>query len=123
MKKIHKLLILISVTSALLYSCIPTPYPAITTLPVTNITDTSCSCGGNIGDEGLSPITKRGVCWSTEPNPETSDHKTSDGSGTGTFTSNITGLSRATTYYVRAYAINKDQTGYGNEVSFTTSYH
>ncbi|MBN1446444.1 MAG: fibrobacter succinogenes major paralogous domain-containing protein, partial [Bacteroidetes bacterium] len=44
--------------------------------------------------------------------------KTWDGAGTGSFTSNITGLAENTTYYVRAYATNGIGTGYGNEVSF-----
>jgi len=45
-----------------------------------------------------------------------------DGSGTGSFTSSITGLSANTTYHVRAYASSSDGTGYGSDISFTTSY-
>ena len=41
--------------------------------------------------------------------------------GTGTFTSSITGLLAGTTYYVRAYATNANGTSYGNEVSLTTT--
>lgn len=121
MKNFNKLIILLFFTSVILYSCIPTPYPALSTLPVTNITDTSCISGGTIGDEGISPIIKRGVCWSTEPGPSIKDYKTLDGAGVGAFTSNILGLKKGTTYYVRAYATNNDQTGYGNEVNFTTT--
>jgi uncharacterized protein (TIGR02145 family) len=40
--------------------------------------------------------------------------------GTGTFTSNITGLTQATTYFVRAYATNIAGTSYGEQLSFTT---
>jgi uncharacterized protein (TIGR02145 family) len=47
--------------------------------------------------------------------------KTSNGLGTGSFTSSFTGLVPNTTYYVRAYATNSAGTGYGNEVSFTTA--
>jgi hypothetical protein len=121
MKNISKLINLLLFTSVILYSCIPTPYPALSTLPVTNVTDTSCISGGTIGDEGISPIIKRGVCWSTEPEPTIKNYKTLDGAGAGTFTSNILGLKKGTTYYVRAYATNKDQAGYGNEVIFTTT--
>jgi formylglycine-generating enzyme required for sulfatase activity len=46
--------------------------------------------------------------------------KTSNGTGTETFTSTITGLSPGTTYYVRGYASNSSGTGYGEELSFTT---
>jgi hypothetical protein len=45
---------------------------------------------------------------------------TSNGSGTGSFTSNLTGLNPSTTYYVRAYATNSTGTAYGNEIQFIT---
>ena len=37
-------------------------------------------------------VTARGVCWSTSANPTTADSNTTDGTRTGVFTSNITGL-------------------------------
>jgi hypothetical protein len=46
--------------------------------------------------------------------------KTVDGSGTGSFTSNITGLSSGVKYYVRSYATNSSGTAYGAEINFTT---
>lgn len=62
-----------------------------------------------------------GVCWSTTTGPTIAlSTKTSDGSGTGVFTSSITGLTAVTLYYVRAYATNFSGTSYGAEVSFTT---
>ncbi|MDX9847122.1 MAG: FISUMP domain-containing protein [Tenuifilaceae bacterium] len=45
---------------------------------------------------------------------------TTDGSGTGTWVSNIEGLQPATTYFVRAYATSGAGTAYGNEQTFTT---
>jgi len=98
----------------------PTP-PVITTTVVTAISQTTATSGGEVTDEGGAPIVSRGVCWSTTQNPTTTNSKTTDGSGTGTFASNITGLTANTTYYVRAYATNSAGTGYGNQVSFTTS--
>jgi uncharacterized protein (TIGR02145 family) len=93
----------------------------ITTTAVGNITGTTAVSGGNITNNGGSPVTQRGVVWSTAPNPTTANNQSSDGSGTGSFTSNLTGLTANTTYYVRAYAINSAGTAYGNEVSFTTN--
>jgi len=96
--------------------------PELTTVGVTSITDTTAISGGNITTDGGSAITERGVVWSTSANPDISlSTKTVDGSGTGIFTSNITGLTSKTTYYVRAYATNAKGTAYGNELSFTTT--
>lgn len=94
--------------------------PTVTTSPVTTITCITADCGGNVTDDGGSYITARGVCWSTSPNPTTSDSHTTDSVGTGSFTSNMSGLLGETIYYVRAYASNNVGTGYGDEVVFTT---
>ncbi|MDD2636776.1 MAG: DUF1566 domain-containing protein, partial [Bacteroidales bacterium] len=76
--------------------------------------------GGNITDDGNASVTERGICWSTSQNPTISDSHTTNGTGEGSFVSNITGLSHSTTYFVRAYAINSIGIGYVNAVSFTT---
>jgi hypothetical protein len=94
--------------------------PTLTTTAVTSITSTTAVSGGNITADGGGAITDRGVCFSRSPNPTTGNRKTNDGSGTGSFTSNITGLEAYVTYYVRAYASNSAGDAYGNEVSFTT---
>jgi uncharacterized protein (TIGR02145 family) len=93
----------------------------ITTLPIGNTSITSATCGGSISATGGSLVTQRGVCWSTSQNPTTANSSTNDGSGSGSFTSNLTGLTANTTYYVRAYAINSAGTAYGNQQSFTTT--
>lgn len=93
----------------------------ISTLPMGNITSTSAISGGNITNNGGSAVTQRGIVWSTSPNPTTANNSTNNGSGTGSFSSNLIGLTSSTTYYVRAYAINSAGTSYGNQVSFTTS--
>ena len=94
--------------------------PTVTTSYITNITINTATSGGNVTSEGGYDVTARGVCWSTNPNPTINDNKTSDGSGTGNFTSNLTNLTENTTYYVRAYATNEKGTSYGEEKSFTT---
>ncbi|MBP5412791.1 MAG: fibronectin type III domain-containing protein, partial [Bacteroidales bacterium] len=94
--------------------------PTVTTMTASNITDTTAVSGGNITNDGGATITACGVCWSTSQNPTINDNHTTNGATTGSFTSNITGLTAGTTYYVRAYAINAVGTAYGNEVSFTT---
>ena len=96
-----------------------TPLTVLTT-PVTSITATSATCGGEVVSDGGSTVTARGVCWSTSQNPTISDSHTTNGTGTGSFTSNITGLTPITTYYVRAYATNSAGTVYGEQLYFTT---
>ncbi len=93
----------------------------LTTLDVTEITSSTAVSGGNIIYSGPEEITMRGVCWSKTPMPSVNDNKTTDGSGSGAFTSLIAGLSANNKYYIRAYAINQAGTYYGDEKSFTTS--
>ena len=94
--------------------------PTVSTNTISNITSTSATCGGNVTATGGASVTAKGVCWSTSQNPTTSDSHTSNGSGTGSFSSNITGLTPGTTYYVRAYATNSAGTAYGEQRSLTT---
>ena len=91
----------------------------VTTTAVSSITTTTASSGGNVTSEGGGTVTAKGVCWSISENPTISDSKTEDGTGTGSFTSSITGLTAGTTYHVRAYATNQAGTTYGADVSFT----
>lgn len=93
--------------------------PVITTNAITNITTKTATSGGNISDAGGKDIIGRGVCWGTSQNP-TLAQSTFNGGGTGSFTSNITGLKANTTYYVRAYAATADEEFYGNQLSFKT---
>ena len=94
--------------------------PKVTSSAVTNITQTTATGGGNVTSEGGSSVTARGVCWNTSSNPTTSDNHTTDGSGTGSFVSNLTGLATGTLYYIRAYATNSNGTSYGDEIVFMT---
>ena len=96
--------------------------PTLATTPVNNIMSGSASSGGNISLDGGAAVTERGIVWDTKIGPTVSlSTKTSEGTGSGIYTSNLTGLSAATTYYVRAYATNSAGTGYGSEQSFTTT--
>ena len=94
--------------------------PTVTTDTVTAITQISATSGGNVTSDGGAAVTVRGVCWNTSQNPKISNSFTQDGSGTGKFTSHITGLKINTLYYVRAYATNINGTAYGNQQNFTT---
>lgn len=95
--------------------------PVLSTLDVTDITQTSAVCGGKITSDGGAAITEKGVCWSENDTPTITDSKTSNGNDTDSFVSNISGLTKGTKYHVRAYATNNAGTGYGNIIEFTSA--
>jgi len=94
--------------------------PTITTYNVSVITGSTANCGGYITSQGSTSVTVSGLCWSTSSNPTISDSKTTDGALNG-FGSTMTNLAPNTLYHVRAYATNGVGTGYGNDVTFTTT--
>ena len=99
----------------------PIGFPTLSTTAASSITATTAFSGGTISVDGGAAVTARGVVWSTSTGPDISlATKTTDGTGTGTFTSSLTGLTGNSTYYVRAYATNSAGTAYGAEVSFIT---
>ncbi|MFT3751684.1 MAG: hypothetical protein QM800_02020 [Paludibacter sp.] len=99
----------------------PAVLPTVTTASITNVAAGSATSGGNVTNDGGAPVLARGVCWSTSANPTIADSKTTDGTGTGGFVSNLSGLASGTLYYVRAYATTVAGTAYGSQVSFTTT--
>lgn len=95
--------------------------PTVTTNPVSDITTNTASCGGNVTSDGGATVTERGVCWSVNPNPTTSNSVANNGTGTGSYTCTMSNLSANTKYYVRAYATNSQGTSYGDSFEFITS--
>jgi hypothetical protein len=79
-------------------------FASITTDAATGVTGNSATSGGNISSDGGSPVLSRGICYNTSPNPSTSNSVVTNGAGVGSFSCNMTGLTPATTYYVRAFA-------------------
>ena len=101
---------------------VTTTVPTLTTTSASSITQSTATSGGNISADGGATVTARGVIWATSQNPTIAlSTRTSNGTGTGAFTSALTSLVANTTYYVRAYATNSAGTAYGNEVTFKTS--
>ncbi len=94
--------------------------PSVVTLNIINITPLTAEGSGEVTDDGGAAVTERGFCWSTSPDPTVADPHTSDGFGTGSFQSNISGLNPDVTWYGRAYAINSADTSYGENISFYT---
>lgn len=123
MKIFFNICLIISVFLCLLpitTSCKKHEVPTLTTRTVNNITGTTATSGGNVTDEGTGTVVERGICWSKGITPTIANNITIKGGGVGTFSSNMSDLEAATTYYVRAYAKNEAGLGYGMAVSFTT---
>ena len=100
---------------------VPFVVPTITTTSVSAITTSTATSGGNITSDGGVSVTARGVVWDTLPLPTIAlSTKTNAGSGTGSYTSNLTGLLSNKTYHVRAYATNNVGTAYGGDLTFST---
>jgi uncharacterized protein (TIGR02145 family) len=108
--------------SDITFTTLITAIPTVTTTAISSILNTTATSGGNVSSDGGASVNFRGVCWSTTANPNVSlTTKTVDGTGTGSFTSSITGLTANTLYYVRAYATNSVGTAYGTQQTFTTA--
>ncbi|MGY0039041.1 hypothetical protein [Pedobacter sp. NJ-S-72] len=81
---------------------------SLITTPASSITSITAVSGGDIFSDGGDKVTKSGVVWNTSGNPTIeSGTKTQNGVGIGTFIDPIKDLMGSTTYYVRAYAVNK----------------
>ena len=99
---------------------IPATLPTVTTSPAINITYNSATSGGNVTNDGGAAITARGVCWCTCSAPTINDNHTTDGSGLGSFVSQLNNLGSNYDIYVRAYATNSQGTSYGETIYFIT---
>lgn len=97
-------------------------YATVQTTPITNLTQSSVSTGGDVTDDGGTAVIAKGVVWSTtkKATVEANEGITIQGGGLGEFTSDIEGLNLNTKYYVRAYATNDKGTSYGEEIEFST---
>jgi len=101
---------------------VPEGAAKVVTSEVTEITINNAQSGGEVTDEGGSKVFARGLCWNTSGKPIIDDFTSTNGSGLGIFTAEITGLEANVKFYVRAYATNSAGIAYGNEISFTPTY-
>lgn len=95
--------------------------PTVSTSLISSVTSSSATAGGNVTSSGGASVTERGVCVSTSQNPTRNDNCSIVGTGTGSFSTTMTGLNASTTYFVRAFATNSMGTGYGEQRSFETT--
>lgn len=77
--------------------------------------------GGVVTSDGGYPVEMKGVCWSAiNTAPTITDSHTNDGTGEGTFVSNISPLEAGARYFVRAYASNSQGISYGKTEQLDT---
>ncbi len=69
-------------------------------------------------DDGDAEVTARGFVWDTVENPtlEQNEGFSQEGAGLGVFTTELSGLTPNTIYFVRSYATNSEGTGYSDQV-------
>ncbi|MEI8049792.1 MAG: pectinesterase family protein, partial [Bacteroidota bacterium] len=95
--------------------------PTVSSTAISGISTTFVSTGGNITTDGGAAVTDRGIVYSsTSTSPTITDSKIQTGTGSGIFTTQLSGLTAGTTYYARAYATNSAGTSYGTVLTFTT---
>lgn len=96
--------------------------PLLTTNAASGLGATSATGNGSLDNGGVATITEQGFVYSTSANPTTADSKVTVTAPTyGAYSQSITGLTTATLYHYRAYAINSYGTGYGVDTTFTTT--
>ena len=93
--------------------------PVVTTGadPVVDNDGQKVTVNGNVTDAGSAEVTKRGICYGTTAEPDTTN-KVAAAAGTGAFSATLTDLTAGVTYYARAYAVNAFGIAYGEEVTF-----
>ena len=95
--------------------------PTVLTADCRFVTTNGTILYGEVTSNGGLEVTERGFCYATTANPTVSDNRVQAGiAGTGQYSCALTGLQAATTYYVRAYALNSKGISYGNQLTFTT---
>jgi len=99
----------------------PIALPTVTTASVTSIAQTSAISGGVSINANGGTISNKGVQWSATQNFASIIGSTSNGTGTGNYTSTLSPLIANTQYWVRAYVINEVGTGYGQPISFISA--
>ena len=99
--------------------------PEIGTSQITNFVPKSgtATFSAGITSVGNPAYTERGFVYGTSENPTIHDTKVvNSGSGTGAYSSNITGLPEGQILYVRAYVINSLGVVYGDNITITPPY-
>ena len=95
--------------------------PSVAIERVSDITSSSAKVYAKVSDDGGEAVSEFGVLLDTSSDVNLGKAKKIKGSGSASsFSVDIDGLSRNTTYYVQAYVINSAGTAYGDVEEFET---
>ena len=97
--------------------------PIVITVDVVNVLRTSATLQGRIENVGNPAYTEKGFYYlqGSTGTPTQNDNKvTVSGTGTGDYSSTITGLTENTNYRFRAFSTNTEGTGLGIVIGFKT---
>lgn len=95
-------------------------WPEVRLRAIDSIWTNSARIIARVAADGGSPVTDRGVYWSTFGDPVLNGTKRSAGADTGDFTVRLTGLQSGTPYFVRAYVTTLAGTVQDTVWTFTT---
>ena len=110
----------------------PDAPPSVTTVGAIHVTSTYAVGLGNVTNDWGSPVTRRGICWSTNNDTinyppiasnEGGNHFSTSGSGIGNYSVEMPNLEPNTTYFIRAFAENGNGISYGYVRTFFTTVH
>jgi hypothetical protein len=102
-----------------------TGIPQLLTQPITNLTHYSVTFHGSITDTGFSKITEAGFVVDTLPEPTITRNLNKFIRVQGpnhSLSAIIIDVPAGKNYYIKAYAINAQGIGYGNQVSFMAEF-
>ncbi len=92
------------------------------TASASGITTYTAETGGDVTFDGGATVTNRGVVYNTSGDPTLADSVVAtNGGGTGSFSTSLSGLIPGATYYYRAFAQNEIGTSYGASSNFTAN--
>jgi hypothetical protein len=105
----------------------PIAPPVVTTVGAIHVTSVYAVGLGRVNSDSGSPVTRRGICWSTTDTIPTIDGSGcsygTSGTGLGNYSVEMNDLQPNTTYYIRAFAENGVGLAYGEVKTFYTTVH
>jgi len=101
------------------------PFPHLVTFTIseaTAVSQNSATFNASVtANESNITVTEKGICYSSQNDPPTTaDSTIPKGSGTGSYSATLTGLTANKPYFVRPYAVVDGETYYGEKRTFET---